>query len=190
MSNKEQGPSSNYELFNNEALAEQAKEHRDRLRDNNERAVEQSHESDIEGARRELEKATHEREQQKAELAQERSPAERRGPITKRERDASYDKTLLEVRSQMSAPSRVFSAFIHNPTVEKVSDVVGGTVARPNAILAGAAFAFLCTLAIYLTARFYGYGLSGTEMIASLVFGWIVGNLFDYLRLLFAGKAR
>lgn len=116
------------------------------------------------------------------------SPAERRGAITKRERKASYEATMHEVRSQMSGSSRAFSVVIHNPTVEKVSDFVGGTIARPNAILSGAVFAFLFTLAIYLIARFNGYALSGTESIASFALGWLIGIAFDYLKLVVTGK--
>lgn len=148
-------------------------------------AHETSQEQSANKARHEaLEHATsHERDHQRQE-----SPAERRGAITKRERKAAYETTMHEVRSQMSSPSRAFSTVIHNPTIEKISDAVGGTVARPNAILSGAVFAFLFTLAIYLVARFNGYALSGTESIASFVLGWVVGLIFDYLKLVVTGK--
>ena len=88
----------------------------------------------------------------------------------------------------MSAPGRAFSSFIHNKTVEKVSESVGNTVARPNAILSGAVFAFLFTLVIYLVARHNGYPISGSETIASFALGWILGLLFDYIRVLVLGK--
>lgn len=177
------------EAYDEQALAEQGREHQERLREDRERAAEKSHENDAEGARHEIEKATRlEKDKLQHEVSKEASPAERRGPASKRERAASYDKTMQEVRSQMSAPSRAFSAFIHNPVVEKVSDAVGGTLARPNAILTGAGFAFLFTLAIYLVARFNGYPLSGTETIASFVAGWVLGLVFDYFRLLILGK--
>lgn len=179
------------EGFDDKALAEQGKEHQERLREDRERAAEKgekNHEDAAESARHEIEKVTHEKESVAHENSKEQSPAERRGPASKRERAASYDKTMQEVRSQMSAPSRAFSAFIHNPVVEKVSDAVGGTIARPNAILAGAGFAFLFTLAIYLVARFNGYPLSGTETIASFAAGWVLGLVFDYFRLLILGK--
>lgn len=190
MNNQERNTYGSHESFDEKAVTEHAKEHQERLKQDRESAAERSKEIDVVDARREaLERASKaEREQKNAELSQEKSPAERRGPRTKHERDASYNATMLEVRSQMSAPSRAFSTFIHNPTVEKVSDVVGGTVARPNAILAGAVTSFILTLVIYLVARYYGYLLSGTETIAAFVLGWILGNVFDYLRLVITGK--
>ncbi len=129
-----------------------------------------------------------EKESRRIERAAERSPAERRGPASAREREKAFDTTMLEVRSQMSGPSRAFSSFIHSPIIDKASDFIGGTIARPNAIASGSLFAFLFTLVIYLVARFYGYPLSGTETIASFAVGWVIGILYDYLRLLVTGK--
>lgn len=189
MSDKEKlnlGP----EKFNEAAVAEQGNEIRDKLREKHERAAElgeKNRESEADSARHEIEKVAHEKERAKHET-KEKSPAERRGPASKQERKASYDRTMREVRSQMSGPSRAFSSVIHNPVVEKVSDAVGNTVARPNAILSGAGFAFVFTTAIYLVARHYGYPLSGAESIASFAAGWIVGLVFDYFRLLILGK--
>jgi hypothetical protein len=97
---------------------------------------------------------------------------------------------MREVRSHMSAPSRAFSKVIHNPAVEKTSDALGNTVARPNAILSGSLFAFLFTLAVYLIARYSGYPLSGTETIASFILGWVLGLIYDYVRLLVLGRSR
>lgn len=190
MSNQEKDNFGNHEAFDDKALAEQAKEHHERLQEDRERAAEKTKETSTDDARREaLEQASSAEHEQQSEK-REASPAERRGPITKRERKASYDATMREVRSQMSAPSRTFSNVIHNPTVERVSDAVGGTLARPNAILSGSVFAFLFTLAIYLIARYYGYALSGTETIASFALGWVLGLALDYIRLLISGKTK
>lgn len=190
MSNQERDNFGNHEAFDKKALAEQAKEQQERLREDRERAAEKSPEHDAGSARREaLEQASKVEREQRRET-KETSPAERRGPLTKRERDASFDTTMREVRSQMSGPSRAFSGFIHNKTVEKVSDAAGSTVARPNAIAAGSICAFLFTVIIYLIARYNGYPLSGTETIASFVFGWILGLIFDYVRVLVVGRAK
>ena len=53
-------------------------------------------------------------------------------PLTKKDIEASYKKTLENVQDQLSAPSRAFSKVIHNPVVEKTSDAIGNTVARPR----------------------------------------------------------
>ncbi len=50
-------------------------------------------------------------------------------------------RTIMHhARSQMSKPEQSFSRFIHTPVVEKTSEVLGKTVARPSGI-AGAAIA-------------------------------------------------
>ncbi len=120
------------------------------------------------------------------------SPAEKRKdsplPNTKAGKKAAFNATMKDARAQMSAPSRTFSKIIHNRPVEKTSEVIGATVARPNALLAGSVAAFILTLAVYLVARYYGYPLTGSESIAAFIIGWLLGILFDYFRVMVTGK--
>ena len=99
-------------------------------------------------------------------------------------------KAMTEIQSEMSPASRTFSKVIHNPAVEKSSEVIGNTVARPNAILSGSAAAFILTAGIYLVAKHFGYSLSGTETIATFVLGWVIGLIYDYIRVLIFGKSK
>jgi hypothetical protein len=103
-------------------------------------------------------------------------------------RDKSFKETMQSVERDLSPPERIFSKIIHNKTVEAASDAVGTTVARPNAILAGSICAFVLVLAVYLTARHFGFALSGFETIAAFVIGWIIGIVFDFLRVMISGK--
>ncbi len=188
MSNQEKDNFSNREAFNEKQLENLRNEQQDRLKDSLERGIEKGSHESLEDARKEaLEQASKVEKEQKV-VEKESSPAERRGPISKKEKDASFEATMSEIRTHMSAPGKVFSTFIHNKAVEKVSETVGNTVARPNAILSGAVFAFLFTLVIYLFARHNGYPISGSETIASFALGWILGLLFDYIRVLALGK--
>ena len=107
---------------------------------------------------------------------------------TFRSRKESYDHTMKTVRSELSAPARAFSKVIHNPVVERTSEVVGSTVARPNAILSGSIFAALAVLGLYLVARYYGFALSGFETIGAFIVGWAIGIVFDLLRGMITGK--
>jgi hypothetical protein len=113
-----------------------------------------------------------------------------RAKIPEDERKAAFDKTMTEIQSEMSPASRTFSKVIHNPAVEKSSEVIGNTVARPNAILSGSAAAFILTAGIYLVAKHFGYSLSGTETIATFVLGWVIGLIYDYIRVLIFGKSK
>ncbi len=188
MSNQEKNKFNNHESYDSKKLEGLHEEHQERLKENLERNVEtKSHDAESKARHEALEHASSVEKEHHKET-KETSPAERRGPLTKKERDASFDETMREVRSQMSGPSRAFSGFIHNKGVEKVSDAVGGTIVRPNAVLSGAVFAFLFTLVVYLVARYNGYPLSGTETIASFVLGWVLGLIFDYVRVLVQGK--
>ncbi len=116
------------------------------------------------------------------------SPAHRRGGISKAEKNASYKRRMKEVQSELTPGSRAFSKVIHNKVVEKTSETVGATVARPNAILAGAISAFFLTLAVYVIAKTLGYKLSGFETIAAFIIGWVIGIVYDYLRVIITGK--
>lgn len=192
MDNKEKNIFNPEVKKNREALKEAGEKQNERLREDRlERAGEKSPEN-LEDARHEaLEKATSKEklaeDHEKTERAP--SPAERRnGPIGKAERDTSFNMTMKEVRSQMSAPSRTFSKIIHNKAVERVSEVTGNTIARPDAILSGAIFAFLMTLGVYLVAKNLGYPLSGFETIGAFALGWILGLSFDFIKVMVTGR--
>lgn len=124
---------------------------------------------------------------------EKRSGSETDGRIvrraTKSQKQAHYKTTMKQIQSEMSAPARTFSKFIHNPAVEKTSDAAAATVARPNAILAGSICAFIVVLAVYLIAKHYGYVLSGFETIGAFVLGWAIGLIYDYARVALVGRS-
>lgn len=109
---------------------------------------------------------------------------------TKKQKDAEYKKTMQAIRSDMSAPEKAFSEVIHNPVIEKASEIIGTTLARPNALLAGSTTAFISVALVYIVAKQYGYVLSGFESIAAFMLGWLAGVSFDYIRLLIRGSNR
>ena len=110
--------------------------------------------------------------------------------VTKQQKNQEYKKTLAEIQSKMNSPARAFSKVIHNPAVEKASDLVGSTIARPTAILTGSTVAFIAVAAVYVTARYYGYVLSGFETIGAFIMGWLFGVMIDYLRVLLRGGGK
>ncbi|MFZ1302223.1 MAG: hypothetical protein WAQ27_06660 [Candidatus Microsaccharimonas sp.] len=117
------------------------------------------------------------------------SPAGRRhGVVSKKERKTSYNHQMKKLQAELPPVQRGFSKLIHNPVVEKTSEAVGSTVARPNAILAGAIVAFVAVLAVYLTAKHFGYVLSGFETIGAFIVGWVLGILYDFFRVMITGK--
>ena len=122
------------------------------------------------------------------EKSKSRASSPHRGSISDKDRNNSYTKTIKQVQSELPAGSRLFSKITHNKFIEKTSDVVGSTIARPNAMLSGAVAAFILTLLTYTIAKTVGYALSGFETIAAFLIGWVIGIIYDYLRVLVTGK--
>lgn len=112
----------------------------------------------------------------------------RRGGISKKEKTASYKKHMKQMQAELPLAQRAFSKVIHSPVVEKSSEFIGATVARPNAILSGALVAFFLVLIVYIVAKNLGYVLSGFETIGAFIIGWVIGILYDYFKVLITGK--
>lgn len=115
-------------------------------------------------------------------------PAQKRSLITQRQRTIAFDKQMNSIQQEMSGPERRFSKVIHSKPIEKTSDTLAATIARPNALLAGSISAFILVTLLYFVAKHYGYRLSGFETIAAFGFGWALGIIYDYARLLITGK--
>lgn len=93
----------------------------------------------------------------------------------------SFNTTMHHVRQRLSKPNQAFSKVIHQPVVEKVSDVAGKTIARPSGIIGGTVAAGVGILSVYGVARFAGFSLSGSEMPLLLVAGFAVGLFVEWL---------
>ena len=112
----------------------------------------------------------------------------RHGVVSKKERNTSYKHHMKQLQKELPPAQRAFSKVIHNPVVEKTSEVVGSTIARPNAILSGAFVAFVLVLGVYLVSKYYGYTLSGFESIGAFIVGWVLGLLYDFFKVMITGK--
>lgn len=110
------------------------------------------------------------------------------GKTSSLEKKHAYKQTMSHIRSEMSAPSRTFSKVIHAPFIEKSSEILGSSLARPNAVLAGSFTALVLVTLIYVVSRTFGYRLSGFETIGAFVLGWILGIIFDYVKVMATGK--
>jgi len=178
---------------NSEQSSESAKEQLEKLSDKQERGSELSP-RDIE-ARSEKAKAealesaisVESGGQEKDTNSGSRSKTKRARSNKKQKKD-SFKKQISHVQADLPIVSRSFSKIIHNPIIEKTSEVVGSTVARPNALLSGAVFSFILTLAVYWVAKDIGYTLSGFETILAFTVGWILGIVYDYVKLILTGK--
>lgn len=166
-------------------LEKAAHEQAEKLKGRYEKAGESSPE-------KQAERAHHARKETKEIFAREAGKEQRSGGepsaravrrVTRSQKQATYKHTMKHVQSEMNPAARTFSKVIHTPVVEKASDALGSTVARPNALLAGSMSAFILVTIVYMVARYYGYPLSGFESIGAFIVGWIIGLIYDYARL-------
>ncbi len=107
---------------------------------------------------------------------------------TKKQKETEYKKTLKTIQKDMNPAERTFSKVIHNPVVEKTSEVAGATVARPAALLLGSLSALVLTAIVYIISKTYGYTLSGSEWIFTFIVGWAIGLIIDWVRVALLGK--
>jgi hypothetical protein len=97
------------------------------------------------------------------------------------DRALNYRQTLASVQRTLSPASRSFSKAIHQPTVERVSESMERTIMRPSVTLGATWTALIVGLVFYLTAKHYGYSMSGSEMLLALVVGALLGIIFEYV---------
>jgi hypothetical protein len=96
-------------------------------------------------------------------------------------RRVNYEHTMKSLRRSMKPAQRVFSKVIHNPSIERASEVIGTTIFRPSVSLGATTTAVIVGGYVYLSARSYGFSLSGPELILAFVAGGIIGILAEAL---------
>jgi hypothetical protein len=93
----------------------------------------------------------------------------------------NFKETMQSVQRRLSPVSRQFSRFIHAPAIEKTSEVLEQTVARPSVSAGTTITALVVGSAFYFTAFHYGYMLSGSELLFSFVVGALIGIVLEAL---------
>ena len=119
--------------------------------------------------------------EQPEELMSEERNEEQASRITKEDKKRAYNHTLKHVQSRLGKSSRGFSRIIHNPVIERASESMEKTVARPSAVLGGALFASFGLAIMSYFARRNGFALSGSELIVFISAGWLLGLLSEFI---------
>jgi len=124
---------------------------------------------------------------EKAVSAKETSPGEKAEnsaapqTITRGLKLDAYKKTLRHVRGQLSASQRVLSRIVHQPTVEKISNVSAQTAGRPSGILGGAIFAFIGSVALLIISRRLGFTYNYMVFFILFIGGFFVGLIVELI---------
>ena len=88
----------------------------------------------------------------------------------------NYSQTMQSVQRKLTPVSRSFSKVIHSPAVETASETLEKTVFRPSVTNGALWTAAVVGLFFFIVARRYGFPLSGSELIFSLLVGGLVGG--------------
>lgn len=137
---------------------------------------------DVEAAREQLEqRASSEQREPQAEPVQKRS-------TSGLDRKQAYAETMASIQRHLPTASRAFSKVIHSPAVEKTSEAVGKTVMRPSVTLGATTTALAVGAFTYWLAKHYGYAVSGSTILLSLLVGGAFGLLVEGLAKLLRRK--
>jgi hypothetical protein len=91
----------------------------------------------------------------------------------------NFEHTMKSLQGRLSPASRSFSKVIHSPVVEKTSETLEKTVMRPSVLNGALWTAVIVQAVLYFTARYYGFSLSGSEIIISLLAGGLLGVVLE-----------
>ncbi len=138
------------------------------------------------GSREQLEKIAQSVEKQ-AVSGREYAKGEHEQPkqhpllVNKQLKDIAFSRTLTRIRKKLSVQSRIFSKVIHNPVVDKPSEIIGKTIIRPASMLSGAVFAFIGTSTLLWVTRHYGYRYNYLVAILLFIIGALIGVITEGL---------
>jgi hypothetical protein len=93
----------------------------------------------------------------------------------------TFARTLTRTRKRLNGTERTLSRIIHNPTVDRVSEVASKTVARPPALLGGAITAFFGSIALLFIVKRFGYEYNYTLFFILFVGGYVIGVVSESL---------
>ena len=125
--------------------------------------------------------------EESAVSGKEYSTAEKETPqntvygVNKELKSTAYKRVLKKTQSQLSTPEKTLSKVIHNPIVEKTSDVAAKTVARPSGILFGGIGAFIGTLILLYISKRSGFTYNYLVFVLLFIACYILGVIIELL---------
>ncbi len=96
-------------------------------------------------------------------------------------KDMAFSRAMTRTRKRLSPVSRTFSKVIHSPVVDKPSEFIGKTIARPQGMLWGAVFAFIGTSGLLWITKHYGYEYNYLLAIILFLIGAVIGTALEGL---------
>lgn len=105
--------------------------------------------------------------------------AEAQYPDTKQIKNTAYSKLIATARQQLKPSEQILSKVIHQPLIEKISDISANTVARPSGIIGGSSGALIGSLIVLFNAKRYGFYYNFLIFVYLLAAGFLAGLLVE-----------
>lgn len=99
--------------------------------------------------------------------------------IDKELKQLTFQRTLTHVRKKLGGPSRVVSKVVHQPVIDKLSQLGEKTIARPVSLFSGSLCALVGTSLAFYMAKHYGFHYNFLLFILLFVGGFILGTLAE-----------
>jgi hypothetical protein len=96
-------------------------------------------------------------------------------------KSTAYKNTLLRIRTKLGPVERLFSKFIHNQSVDKVSTLLATTIVRPSGMVGGSVFLLFTTVVVLAIERVYGYSYNPFLFVLGFGVGFAGGLILEML---------
>lgn len=100
--------------------------------------------------------------------------------LTKKIKLERYKIMLEHVRKNLPKRQQIFSNFIHQSTLEAMSEIGSKTIARPSGILGGCFIALIASPIILFIAHKIGFEVPNSLIIILFIAGFIIGCLAEF----------
>lgn len=117
----------------------------------------------------------------KGKIAEKEQPKPHELLITQQTKELAYKKTIHRAQKHLSKTERTFSKVVHQPVVERASDLGAKTVARPFGLLVGGFCALLGSSFVLYMSKHYGFRYNFFVFLLFLGGGFIIGLLLEFL---------
>lgn len=95
---------------------------------------------------------------------------------------AAWSRQMTRTRKRLNPLDRVASKVIHSPIVDKPSEFIGKTIARPQGMLWGSVVAFIGTSALLWITNHYGYEFNYLLVVLLFLGGSILGTAIEAIQ--------
>lgn len=108
--------------------------------------------------------------------------------ITKDIKNQSYAKTLKKIRTHLPKSLRAFSSTVHQPSIEKISNIGAQTIARSSGIMGGSIAALVGSVSLLFFSKQYGFTYNYFVLFILFGIGFMIGLSIELLTKIFRPK--